>query len=505
MGGVAQGIGQAWNNLTGVTAQNQTDHNNQVADEQRHLGDADIATGSGYTQNAVNQANEQYGQNNAAAKAAGTQSQNLTGEQNAANARTNESMGANATEMAQKANASASQNALNAANASGGQAAASARAAGLNAGQAAQMAAQGTSGAYQNQLNQGINQYGQNVSQFQSQGQNLAGQQAQSASQQAQFGSLANANAATNLGAGANMNQGAAIKAGVSNTNTNNATSNVAGAQAGATNVIGAGLNLAGSLMSSDENAKTDITPATGSTPSTSTDNPFLKGLQGLAAGLTAAGQGSSPPNGSGGGNALSQGAASFGKGLASKLTPGGGIGSLFGGGGASPAGAASGSGAGASTGAETAASSLPAVVGMAKGGISKGGVTLVGEKGPELVKLNQGDQVYPADQTKEMLKSGKTALQGATSKEVLESLLKNVKPVTYKYKPGFEQLKPEGTPRMGVLAQDLEKTPLKDTVVDTPQGKQLDVGQLTANNTALIIELASQVKALQDQLKGAK
>ena len=101
--------------------------------------------------------------------------------------------------------------------------------------------------------------------------------------------------------------------------------------------------------------------------------------------------------------------------------------------------------------------------------------------------------------------KNAKTDTQPKNMKEVLNSLLANVKPVSYKYKPGVEVAKPEGTPRVGIIAQDLEKTPLKDTVMDTPQGKQLDVGQLTANNTALIIELAGQIRDLQQQLKGTK
>lgn len=87
----------------------------------------------------------------------------------------------------------------------------------------------------------------------------------------------------------------------------------------------------------------------------------------------------------------------------------------------------------------------------------------------------------------------------------VIDSMLANVKPVKYKYKKGIETVKPEGTERVGILAQDLEKTPLKDTVIDSPEGKQLDIGQLTANNTAMLLELAKQLKEIQSQLQGNK
>lgn len=46
---------------------------------------------------------------------------------------------------------------------------------------------------------------------------------------------------------------------------------------------------------------------------------------------------------------------------------------------------------------------------GMAKGGIAKGGMTLVGEEGPELVNLNKGSRVYSNTDTKSMLSNGGT------------------------------------------------------------------------------------------------
>jgi len=44
--------------------------------------------------------------------------------------------------------------------------------------------------------------------------------------------------------------------------------------------------------------------------------------------------------------------------------------------------------------------------------------------------------------------------------------------------------------------------------VVDTPQGKQIDIGQQTGSNTNLIVQLAQKMFELQDEinrLKGGK
>ena len=88
--------------------------------------------------------------------------------------------------------------------------------------------------------------------------------------------------------------------------------------------------------------------------------------------------------------------------------------------------------------------------------------------------------------------------------KDVVASMLANVKPVGYQYKPGIEgeqSGKPDGTQRVGIIAQDLERTPLKDSVIDTAEGKKLDVPQLTANNTAMIVELARQIAELHSKM----
>ena len=87
--------------------------------------------------------------------------------------------------------------------------------------------------------------------------------------------------------------------------------------------------------------------------------------------------------------------------------------------------------------------------------------------------------------------------------KTTVEQVLAKVRPVKFDYK-GEE----DGSKRVGIIAQDLEKTPLKEAVVDTPEGKVIDTPQLTGGNTAMILELAQMLidtrKELQS-LKGAK
>jgi hypothetical protein len=55
-----------------------------------------------------------------------------------------------------------------------------------------------------------------------------------------------------------------------------------------------------------------------------------------------------------------------------------------------------------------------------------------------------------------------------------------------------------DGTDHLGVVAQDLEGSPLKNVVKDTPNGKAIDTGELSTANLNLIIELASRVRDLE-------
>ena len=61
----------------------------------------------------------------------------------------------------------------------------------------------------------------------------------------------------------------------------------------------------------------------------------------------------------------------------------------------------------------------------------------------------------------------------------------------SYKYK---------GAPReeAGVMAQDLERTPMAPAVVDTPKGKMVDTRRLTTMNTAALSEHEKRLKDIE-------
>ena len=81
-----------------------------------------------------------------------------------------------------------------------------------------------------------------------------------------------------------------------------------------------------------------------------------------------------------------------------------------------------------------------------------------------------------------------------------LEALLKSVDPKKFVYKAD-----PAKKVHLGVTAQDLEKSPLKGAVVETPEGKGFDPGQLAGGNLALIIELGHRVLDLERQQRGGE
>jgi hypothetical protein len=83
----------------------------------------------------------------------------------------------------------------------------------------------------------------------------------------------------------------------------------------------------------------------------------------------------------------------------------------------------------------------------------------------------------------------------------ILEQVMKSVSPKMFKYKDGFGE--DSSKPRVGVMAQDLEKTPLSSTVVTGPDGyKRVDTGQLTLGNTAMITELSDKLDKVFQYLK---
>lgn len=111
-------------------------------------------------------------------------------------------------------------------------------------------------------------------------------------------------------------------------------------------------------------------------------------------------------------------------------------------------------------------------------------------------------------------LLSGGAALLGLsdeTAKEdikdgygILERVTKTVGPKTFKYKAGVGE--DPTKERVGVMAQDLEKTPLASVVQTGEDGlKRVDTGQLSLGNTAMISELSKKVDMLAKFLKGAE
>jgi len=100
----------------------------------------------------------------------------------------------------------------------------------------------------------------------------------------------------------------------------------------------------------------------------------------------------------------------------------------------------------------------------------------------------------------KSLVDSDKNLKRNIKTSNSLEELVAKVRPVNFKYnKKSSEDTNKN---RVGVLAQDLEKTSMADNVVNTPNGKAVDVGQQTLSNTNLIIQLAQKVFELEAQLK---
>jgi hypothetical protein len=87
----------------------------------------------------------------------------------------------------------------------------------------------------------------------------------------------------------------------------------------------------------------------------------------------------------------------------------------------------------------------------------------------------------------------------------ILKAVTDKVGPITFKYKPGLGQ--DPSVDRVGVTAQSLEKTPLAGAVSEDPATglKKVDVGQLTAGNTAMISELSKKVDSLAKFFKEGK
>jgi hypothetical protein len=94
-----------------------------------------------------------------------------------------------------------------------------------------------------------------------------------------------------------------------------------------------------------------------------------------------------------------------------------------------------------------------------------------------------------------------KELIDKGAKKNSIDDLVKKVRPVSFNYKA--ESGEDPSKKWEGVLAQDLEKTDMKDNVVDTPAGKMVDTKQQTMSNTNLLVQLAQRVVELEQQLKG--
>jgi len=92
--------------------------------------------------------------------------------------------------------------------------------------------------------------------------------------------------------------------------------------------------------------------------------------------------------------------------------------------------------------------------------------------------------------------------LKGEKQQSPLDAVIAKLRPVTYNYKStsGEDPTKD----RVGILAQDLEKTPMKDNVSTDENGnKVVDINQQTLSNTGLIAEMAQRMKTLEDHILG--
>lgn len=78
------------------------------------------------------------------------------------------------------------------------------------------------------------------------------------------------------------------------------------------------------------------------------------------------------------------------------------------------------------------------------------------------------------------------------------EDFMSSLKPQEFQYKPGTAASDGE-KPHVGVMAQDLEKTPQgASAVMDTPEGKMVDTKQLAMMLAASIGDLHSRLSALE-------
>lgn len=81
---------------------------------------------------------------------------------------------------------------------------------------------------------------------------------------------------------------------------------------------------------------------------------------------------------------------------------------------------------------------------------------------------------------------------------DMLDAILRKVRPKTFEYKDGAG----EPGPQVGVVAQDLEQTPLAPVVEQTPAGKAINTSKLSTAALDLILELGQRVKELEGKVE---
>jgi hypothetical protein len=84
-----------------------------------------------------------------------------------------------------------------------------------------------------------------------------------------------------------------------------------------------------------------------------------------------------------------------------------------------------------------------------------------------------------------------------------LEELANKVRSVDFNYKPGSGEDPSKNN--VGVIAQDLEQTDMRDNVIDTPAGKAVDVGKQTMSNTNYIADMARELYELKAELSALR
>lgn len=137
-------------------------------------------------------------------------------------------------------------------------------------------------------------------------------------------------------------------------------------------------------------------------------------------------------------------------------------------------------------------------------GNIAGGIGSALGGIGSALGVFSDENMKQPVDHHEILFRhlSGKQEMSQNGPKST-EEFMSSLKPQEYEYKVG--NIADDGQkPHIGVMAQDLEKTPQgASAVMDTPEGKMVDTKQLAMMLAASIGELHNRLSALEDRKHG--